>query len=132
MRILGALTMAALTIFLAAPAAAGETTAASEDAVDTRATTETPPEPVLLFIQGKLKPGGEATYGKYIKGTGPLMAEFGVTVDAVGAGNTPPNPGRSTPSSASPIGRPQRLSWPTRATSRSRKNTAMRPTKNSI
>ncbi len=86
MRILSALTMAALTIVLAAPAAAGETTAASEDAVDTKTITETPPEPVLLFIQGKLKPGGEATYGKYIKGTGPLMAEYGVTVDAVGTG----------------------------------------------
>ena len=82
MRVLSALTMAALIIVLAAPAIAGETTAASEDAV----TTDTPSEPVLLFIQGKLKTGGEATYGKYIKGTGPLMAEYGVTVDAVGAG----------------------------------------------
>lgn len=82
MRILNALTMTALTLVLAIPVTAGETTAASEDAV----TTDAPAEPVLLFIQGKLKKGGEATYGKYIKGTGPLMAEYGVAVDAVGAG----------------------------------------------
>jgi ketosteroid isomerase-like protein/uncharacterized protein (DUF1330 family) len=74
--------MAALIIVLAIPAAAGATSPASEDAVK----TDTPSDPVLLFIQGKLKPGGEATYGEYIKGTGPLMAEYGVTVDAVGAG----------------------------------------------
>jgi uncharacterized protein (DUF1330 family)/ketosteroid isomerase-like protein len=42
--------------------------------------------PVLLIIQGTLKEGGEATYAEYLKGTGPLMAEYGVTVDAVGAG----------------------------------------------
>ena len=42
--------------------------------------------PVLLFIQGKLKPGGEETYSKYLAGTGPLMAEYGVEVTAVGSG----------------------------------------------
>jgi len=84
MRVLKAMTMIALTIAVAAPATAGEPTAPSEDAVTE--TIEASPEPVLLFIQGKLKEGGEATYGKYIKGTGPLMAEYGVTVDAVGAG----------------------------------------------
>jgi ketosteroid isomerase-like protein/uncharacterized protein (DUF1330 family) len=41
---------------------------------------------VLLFIQGALKPGAEAVYQQYVQGTGPLMAEYGVTVDAVGAG----------------------------------------------
>ena len=84
MRILKTMSMIALTIALAAPVAAGETNKTSEDAVNE--TTEAAPEPVLLFIQGKLKEGGEATYGKYIKGTGPLMAEYGVTVDAVGSG----------------------------------------------
>jgi uncharacterized protein (DUF1330 family)/ketosteroid isomerase-like protein len=84
MRILKTITVIALTIAVAAPAAAEETASPTEDAV--RETTEAAPEPVLLFIQGKLKEGGEATYGKYIKGTGPLMAEYGVTVDAVGEG----------------------------------------------
>lgn len=85
MRILKTIAVIAMTLVLAAPASAGETAAKTEDTVDTT-TADTPPEPVLLFIQGKLKPGGEATYGKYIKGTGPLMAEYGVTVDAVGTG----------------------------------------------
>ncbi len=84
MRVLSILTMATLIIVLATPAIAGDTSPASEDAV--KDTTQEAPEPVLLFIQGKLKEGGEATYGEYIKGTGPLMAEYGVTVDAVGAG----------------------------------------------
>ena len=35
--------------------------------------------PALLFIQGKLKPGAEATYQEYLSGTAPLMAEYGVT-----------------------------------------------------
>ena len=77
MRIPGILTMAALTIAIATP-----TGAAPEDDV----TDDSRSEPVLLLIQGTLKPGGEATYGEYIKGTGPLMAEYGVTVDAVGSG----------------------------------------------
>jgi len=85
MRTLSTLAIAALIIALASPAMAGEAAKASEDAVNAT-NTDTPPEPVLLFIQGKLKEGGEATYGKYIKGTGPLMAEYGVTVDAVGTG----------------------------------------------
>jgi ketosteroid isomerase-like protein/uncharacterized protein (DUF1330 family) len=84
MRVLKTMTMIALTIALTAPAVAGGTDRASEDAV--QEPTENAPEPVLLFIQGKLKDGGEASYGEYIKGTGPLMAEYGVTVDAVGAG----------------------------------------------
>jgi len=84
MRILTTMTTIVLAIALAGPATAGEAGSTSEDAVTN--TTETAPEPVLLFIQGKLKEGGEATYGKYIKGTGPLMAEYGVTVDAVGKG----------------------------------------------
>lgn len=81
MRTLVTLIATTLIIPLTMPAFAGETGSTSEDAVTSIAT-----EPVLLFIQGKLKPGGEATYGQYIKGTGPLMAEYGVTVDAVGAG----------------------------------------------
>jgi len=86
MRTVKILTMAVLTIALAAPAAAGVPSETSEEAVDTETTSDTPSEPVLLFIQGRLKPGGEATYDKYIKGTGPLMAEYGVAVDAVGTG----------------------------------------------
>jgi len=77
MRILGILTVAALTITIATP-----TGAAPEDDV----TNDSTSEPVLLFIQGALKPGAEAVYQQYIQGTGPLMAEYGVTVDAVGAG----------------------------------------------
>lgn len=86
MRTLSTMTVVLLTLALVTPAVASDTTLSSEDAVETTATTEAPPEPVLLFIQGRLKPGGEATYGKYIKGTGPLMAEYGVTVETVGAG----------------------------------------------
>jgi uncharacterized protein (DUF1330 family) len=84
MRIFSTMGLVALTLTLAVPAPAGDANPTSEDAVKT--TTDAAPEPVLLFIQGRLKPGGEATYGKYIKGTGPLMAEYGVTVDAVGSG----------------------------------------------
>lgn len=86
MRTLITMSMVVLTFALATPTVASDTTPPSEDAVEPTATTDAPPEPVLLFIQGRLKPGGEATYGKYIKGTGPLMAEYGVTVDAVGTG----------------------------------------------
>lgn len=77
MRIPGILAAAALTITIATSVGA-----APEDEV----TDDSTSEPVLLFIQGRLKPGAEATYGEYIKGTGPLMAEYGVTVDAVGSG----------------------------------------------
>ena len=86
MNIKKAAVFVALTLTLASTVVAGETTLPTETAVNTTATADVPPEPVLLFIQGRLKPGGEATYGQYIKGTGPLMAEYGVTVDAVGAG----------------------------------------------
>jgi uncharacterized protein (DUF1330 family) len=84
MRLLNTMTVIAMTITLAAPAVAVETSGASEDTV--KETTEAAQESVLLFIQGKLKEGGEATYGKYIAGTGPLMAEYGVEVAAVGSG----------------------------------------------
>jgi ketosteroid isomerase-like protein/uncharacterized protein (DUF1330 family) len=79
------LVMAALMIALASPTMAGNAVPGSEDAVNTTA-DDAPLEPVLLLIQGRLKPGGESAYGQYIKGTGPLMAEYGVTVDAVGVG----------------------------------------------
>jgi ketosteroid isomerase-like protein/uncharacterized protein (DUF1330 family) len=80
------MTVVALSLVLATPAAAGEVTRTTEDAVNTTATADDPEEPVLLFIQGRLRPGGEGMYGQYIKGTGPLMAEYGVTVEAVGSG----------------------------------------------
>ncbi len=43
-------------------------------------------QPVLLFIQGRLKPGAEGLYQKYLEGTQPLMAEYGVEIEAVGEG----------------------------------------------
>jgi uncharacterized protein (DUF1330 family) len=42
--------------------------------------------PVLIFIQGKLRPDGAALYEKYLQGTRPLMAEYGIGVLAVGSG----------------------------------------------
>ncbi len=42
--------------------------------------------PVLLVVQGRLKPGAEAIYQQYLAGTGPLMAEYEVEVEAVGSG----------------------------------------------
>lgn len=72
------------TVALAGYVSATQAKPPSEDAV--MKTAEDAAEPVLLVIQGTLKPGGETTYDQYIKGTGPLMAEYGVTVEAVGAG----------------------------------------------
>jgi ketosteroid isomerase-like protein/uncharacterized protein (DUF1330 family) len=74
----------AVMLAVAVPALTGTVSPTSEEAV--KSTADEATEPVLLFIQGRLKPGGEATYAHYVKGTGPLMAEYGVTVDAVGAG----------------------------------------------
>ncbi|MEX1312126.1 MAG: nuclear transport factor 2 family protein [Candidatus Sulfomarinibacteraceae bacterium] len=76
--------VAVLTLFAVGIAVGQDVAVSKGDAVKT-------PEagaaaPILLVIQGKLKEGGEATYAEYLKGTGPLMAEYGVTVDAVGAG----------------------------------------------
>ncbi len=42
--------------------------------------------PMLLFIQGRLVPGAEAVYQRYLAGTQPLMAEYKAEVLAVGAG----------------------------------------------
>ena len=95
MRNLVTLVMLVATLSLAAPVSAGDD---SEDAVTTP--SESTAAPVLLFIQGKLKEGGEATYGKYIKGTGPLMAEYGVTVEAVGKGIASENTSESWPVNA--------------------------------
>lgn len=77
MRALSIAFVAALTIVIAPPAGAAPEAPVTDDSA---------PEPVLLFIQGRLKPGGEAAYAEYLEGTGPLMAEYGVTVEAVGAG----------------------------------------------
>lgn len=79
------MTVVASIVALTGPTSAGVAKPVPEDSVNTTA-IETESEPVLLFIQGRIKPGGEATYGKYIEGTGPLMAEYGVTVEAVGKG----------------------------------------------
>ncbi len=40
----------------------------------------------LLFVQGRLHPGAEAVYQQYVEGTGPLLAEYGASVLAVGSG----------------------------------------------
>ena len=42
--------------------------------------------PVHLFIQGKLRPGQEETYARYVEGTGPLLREYDAEVLSVGAG----------------------------------------------
>ncbi len=76
--------VAFLTLFVVGIAVGQEAAVILGEAVKTPEAGAAPP--VLLIIQGTLKEGGEATYGEYIKGTGPLMAEYGVTVDAVGAG----------------------------------------------
>ena len=83
MRNLG--TMIMLTLVLASPSASREAAGSTEDAVNTTANNGTT-EPVLLFIQGRLRPGGEEIYQQYVRGTGPLMAEYGATVEAVGTG----------------------------------------------
>lgn len=77
--------MVVMTTLLAAVGATGGTTDAGGDA-SAEGETEGTGQPVLLFIQGRLKPGAEAVYQKYVEGTGPLMAEYGVEVSAVGAG----------------------------------------------
>jgi uncharacterized protein (DUF1330 family)/ketosteroid isomerase-like protein len=79
--------MSALVLMLAvaAPAVAVGHNSPSEETVESTP-ADTVNEPVLLLIQGRLKPGAEEVYQKYIEGTGPLMAEYGVTVDAVGGG----------------------------------------------
>lgn len=72
-----------LIVSAAALAAAGEEPAASEEAM---ATQDSDANPVVLVIQGRLVPGGEAAYQQYLDGTGPLMAEYGATVEMVGRG----------------------------------------------
>jgi uncharacterized protein (DUF1330 family) len=44
------------------------------------------PQPAYAVLQGRLKPGGEDLYARYLEGTRPLLLEYGVRVDAVGAG----------------------------------------------
>ena len=41
---------------------------------------------IYIVIQGKLKPGAEAIYEKYLNSVAPLMKEYGSEVVLVGAG----------------------------------------------
>ena len=86
MRVLSSIIIAVVTLLLATSAAAGDVAPSTEEAVNTTRAGADPTEPVLLFIQGRLRPGGEELYQQYLRGTGPLMAEYGVTVEAAGAG----------------------------------------------
>lgn len=68
--------MVLLTMSFAPPGADG-----------TQSTTDAEPgPPVLLIIQGRLRPDAEPAYQQYLDGTGPLMAEYGVRVEMVGRG----------------------------------------------
>jgi uncharacterized protein (DUF1330 family) len=73
-----------LIVATAAVAAADDPIATSEEVMSTPSADST--DPVVLLIQGRLAPGGEAVYQKYLDGTGPLMAEYGATVEMVGHG----------------------------------------------
>jgi uncharacterized protein (DUF1330 family) len=55
------------------------------------------PTPVFVVLQGRLKPGGQETYDRYLAGTIPLMHEYGATVVCVGAGIESPHANRSWP-----------------------------------
>lgn len=41
---------------------------------------------VTLIVQGKIKDGAAEIYGEYLKTVAPLMKEFGIEVERVGAG----------------------------------------------
>jgi uncharacterized protein (DUF1330 family) len=41
---------------------------------------------IYLVIQGKIKDGADDIYTEYLKGVAPLMQEYGVEVELVGAG----------------------------------------------
>ncbi len=79
-----------MTILLSAMGTGGGETTQPENstkpATSSEAANGAPEGQVLLFIQGRLKPGAEPVYEQYIEGTGPLMAEYGVEVAAVGSG----------------------------------------------
>lgn len=47
-------------------------------------------DPVWLIIQGRLVPGKEETYERYLDGTQPLLEEYGVEVVGVGEGQEAP------------------------------------------
>jgi len=70
----GAMTMTILALFGLGCVGAGA------------ATPDDDCRPVLLVIQGRLNPGAEDLYQRYLDGTRPLMAEYGVVVEAVGIG----------------------------------------------
>ncbi len=48
-------------------------------------------QPVFLIIQGRLAPGGEDAYGRYLAGTRPLLARYGAEIVAVGDGLADPH-----------------------------------------
>ena len=41
---------------------------------------------VYLIVQGKIKNGADEIYTEYLKGVAPLMKEYGIEVELVGAG----------------------------------------------
>jgi len=43
-------------------------------------------EGALVVLQGRLRPGSEDTYRRYLEGTRPLLAKHGGSVAAVGGG----------------------------------------------
>lgn len=45
-----------------------------------------PPNPGCLVVRGRLRPGGEAAYARYLAGTRPILADHRGEVLAVGAG----------------------------------------------
>jgi uncharacterized protein (DUF1330 family) len=42
--------------------------------------------PALLIIQGRLRPGGEEFYQRYLEGSRPLLKKYGAQIMAVGPG----------------------------------------------
>jgi uncharacterized protein (DUF1330 family)/ketosteroid isomerase-like protein len=76
--------IAIIVVFAAVIAVGDDATITSEEAVTTSDAEAV--APVVLVIQGELKPGGEAEYQRYLAGTGPLMAEYGAEVVMVGRG----------------------------------------------
>lgn len=41
---------------------------------------------IFLIVQGKIRDGADELYSEYLKNVGPLMKEFGIEVEYVGAG----------------------------------------------
>lgn len=57
-------------------------------------------DPVWLIIQGRIAPGEEDTYERYLEGTRPLMEEYDVEVVSVGEGKEAPYATETWPNTA--------------------------------